>query len=139
MTYILSIPLTLIPLVAYNLFAFNGNGVPDTWATEVFSVDMISGARFTMVTGDVLITGALVALFIEILKATRIGTVSLTDHIFSILAFIVYLVEFLLFDFAATSVFFILMVIALIDGIAGFSITIAGARRDVSFGHSDMH
>lgn len=139
MTYILSIPLTLIPLIAYNLFAFSGNGVPDTWATEVFSVDMISGARFTMVSGDVLITVALVALFIEILKATRIGTVSLTDHIFSILTFIVYLVEFLLFDFAATSVFFILMVIALIDGIAGFSITIAGARRDVSFGHTDMH
>lgn len=139
MTYILSIPLTLIPLIAYNLIAMGGNGTPDVWSTEVFSVDMLSGARFTMVTGDVLITGGLVALFIEILKATRIGTVSLTDHIFSILAFVAYLVEFLLVGFAATSVFFILMVIALIDGIAGFSITIAGARRDVSFGHTDMH
>ena len=63
------------------------------------------------------------------LKATRTGVVALTDHIFSMVVFVVYLVEFLVVREAATSVFFILMAIALIDVIAGFSITISGARR----------
>jgi hypothetical protein len=58
---------------------------------------------------------------------------------FSVLVFVAYLVEFLVVQPAATSLFFILMAISLIDVIAGFSISITGARRDVSFGHGDMH
>ena len=53
--------------------------------------------------------------------------------------FMAYLIEFLVLRQAATSVFFILLAIALIDVAAGFSIAISGARRDVSFGHEDHH
>jgi hypothetical protein len=46
--------------------------------------------------------------------------------------FVAYLVEFLQVRSAAHSVFFILMVITFVDVIAGFSVTIRSAVRDVS-------
>lgn len=138
MRFILSLPLTLLPLIAYNVIALGGSGAPaSVWGAEMFSVQMVSGAPFQLLLGDLLLTFALVLLFAEMLKATRTSTSALLDHILSMLVFVIYLVEFLIAAPAATSVFFILMVIALIDVIAGFSITISGARRDVAFGHDD--
>jgi len=135
MPFVFSIPLTLAPLLIYNLIAFGfvGAGTGDPWFAPVFTTEMVSGARFTMVIGDLMVSAGLVFLFIEILKATRTGIVALADHILSVLVFIAYLVEFLIVAQAATSVFFILLVISLIDVIAGFSITITGARRDFNF------
>lgn len=139
MKFLLSLPLTILPLIAYNVLVFANGEAPigDTWDNILFEFGMVSGAQFAMVTGDVMITAALFLLFIEMLKATRTGVIALADHIFSMLVFVVYLVEFLAVRQAATSVFFILMAIALIDVIAGFSITISGARRDVSFAHGE--
>ena len=141
MSFVLLLPLTVLPLAVYNLVAFGliGAGSADPWAAEIISVSMVSGATFKMVLGDLVVTLSLFLLFIEMLKATRTGVSALMDHILSVLVFVVYLVEFLVAAPAATSVFFILMAIALIDVIAGFSITISGARRDVSFGHGEMH
>ncbi|ADZ68644.1 hypothetical protein [Polymorphum gilvum] len=135
MPLIVSLPLTLAPLLIYNIVAFGliGSFGGDPWFAPVLTVEMVSGARFTLVVGDMMIAAALVLLFIEMLKATRTGVVALGDHILSVLVFVAYLVEFLTVRQAATSVFFLLMTIALIDVVAGFSITIAGARRDVSF------
>ncbi|WP_417687483.1 hypothetical protein [Roseibium sp.] len=129
-----SLPLTLLPLIAYNLIAFS-QGTGAAFSAEFLSVAMVSGAVFSMAVSDLLIAGALVMLFFEILKATRIGRAALVDHILSVLVFVAYLVEFLVVANAATSVFFILMAISLVDVIAGFSISITGARRDVAFGH----
>jgi hypothetical protein len=81
-----------------------------------------------------MILAAVALLFIEILKATRTGTASLADHVLSMLVFVIYLVEFLIVPGAAHSVFLILTVIAFIDVVAGFSITISGARRDIGWG-----
>ena len=71
---------------------------------------------------------------VEIVKATRTSAPTIVDHAMSLAVFIGYLVEFLTVAGAATSVFFILMAIALIDVVGGFTITIRGARRD--FGYS---
>ena len=81
-----------------------------------------------------LIVAALACLFVEIVKATRTSAPTIVDHAMSLAVFIAYLVEFLTVAGAATSVFFILMAIALIDVVGGFTITIRGARRD--FGYS---
>jgi hypothetical protein len=67
------------------------------------------------------------------MKSTRTSNASVVDHLLSTFVFVAYLVEFLLVERAAHSVFFILMVIAMIDLIAGFSISIRAAGRDVSF------
>jgi hypothetical protein len=132
---IAAIPLMIVPLVLYNLImlGFAGNGVSDL-AEILISFQMMSGAVWTMSWGDVLIVIALVLLFIEVLKATRTGSWSVIDHMFSMLVFIAFLVEFLLVREAATQVFFILMVIAFVDVIAGFSVSIRSAGRDVSIG-----
>ena len=141
MKFLLSLPLTILPLIAYNILAFTNGDAPASgvWGSVLVEFGMVSGAKFAMVAGDVMVTAALFLLFIEMLKATRTGVVALADHIFSMLVFVVYLVEFLIVREAATSVFFILTAIALIDVIAGFSITISGARRDVSFAHGEGH
>lgn len=130
-----AIPLTVIPLIVYNVFAWGLFGAgTDPWIAPIFSVGMLSGARFTLTAGDLLIIAGIVMLFVEILKATRTGNASLADHVLSMLVFVAYLVEFLIAAPAAHSVFVILTVIAFIDVVAGFSITIRGARRDVGWG-----
>lgn len=133
---IATIPLMLAPLIVFNLFALKifGGDFGDPWLVPLFTVDLPSGARFTLASGDLLISVAVVLLFAEVLKATRTGTASIADHALSLLVFVAYLIEFLVVPAAAHGVFAILMVIAFIDVVAGFSITISGARRDVGWG-----
>ena len=140
MPLIASIPLTVVPLVAYNVLAFVlfGSG-GSSWTAPVMTVDLVSGASFSLLGCDLMVLCALLLLFVELLKATRTGVSALTDHIFSTLVLIAYLVEFLTVREAATSVFFILMCISLVDVIAGFSITITGARRDFGVSNGDHH
>lgn len=131
-----SIPLLILPFVLYNIAmtgAFGAGGVA-VFAQTVTSLAMLSGATWSMSVGDLLIVGSLVLLFVEILKATRTSSKTLVDHILSMVLFIVFLVEFLLVAGAATDVFFILMAISFIDVIAGFTISMRTAGRDVSIG-----
>ncbi|MCZ4289782.1 hypothetical protein [Hoeflea alexandrii] len=130
-----AIPLMIVPLIVYNLVLIGlvGDGV-SALASTITSLSMMSGATWTMSLGDLLITVSLVLLFIEVLKATRTGSWSVIDHMLSMFVFVAFLVEFLLVRGAATQVFFILMVIAFIDVIAGFSVSIRSAGRDVSIG-----
>ena len=75
----------------------------------------------------------LVLLFFEVLKSTRTNNTSVIDHVLSTGVFIAFLVEFLLVAGAAHPVFFLLMLMALIDVLAGFSVSIRSAGRDVSY------
>lgn len=131
-----AIPLMLIPFVLYNLAMFSLFGAGGVAALEstVTSVRMMSGATWTMTLGDLFIVISLVILFLEIFKATRRSSVALLDHLFSMALFVAFLVEFLLVAGAATQIFFILMAITLIDVIAGFTVSIKSAGRDVSIG-----
>jgi hypothetical protein len=131
-----AIPLLLIPFILYNIAmfgAFGGGGI-EGLKTTVTSVKMMSGATWTMSLGDLFIVISLVILFLEIFKATRRSSVALLDHLFSMALFVVFLVEFLLVQGAATQIFFILMLITLVDVIAGFTVSIKSASRDVAIG-----
>lgn len=131
-----AIPLMLIPFILYNIAmfgAFGGGGIEGLKAT-VTSVNMMSGATWTMSLGDLFIVISLVILFFEIFKATRRSSVALLDHLFSMALFVVFLVEFLLVQGAATQIFFILMLVSLVDVIAGFTVSIKSASRDVAIG-----
>ncbi len=133
---LVALPLMIIPLILYNiamLGMMGGSGVTSL-STVVTSLQMLSGADWTMSLGDVLIVFGLVFLFVEILKASRNGRASLINHMLSLLVFIAYLVEFLLVRNAATQIFFILMTITFIDVIGGFAVAIRTAGRDVSIG-----
>lgn len=130
-----NIPLMILPFIAYNLavLGFQGEG-SDVWSNVILGIPMLSGVTWSMTLGDLMITFALLLLFFEIMKSTRIGAHSIIDHLLSTFVFIAYLVEFLLVGAAAHAVFFILMVITLVDVIAGFSVSIRSASRDVSVG-----
>ena len=130
-----SIPLLVIPFILYNLglagiFGDGLNGNP--WAVELFSFSMMSGGVFSMTLGMLMIVIALLLLFVEIVKSTRTSNASILDHLLSTFVFVAFLVEFLLVRGAATSVFFTLMVITLIDVLAGFSVSLRAAGRDVT-------
>ena len=124
-------PFLALVLIAYNVFAFSGS--LDLQA-DMLVYDMASGATFALTGGDVLIIVGLALLFLEVIKAASIGTATIIDHIFSTAVFIAALVEFLLVRQAGTSVFLILVIMSLIDVVAGYSVSIRSARRDVNFG-----
>lgn len=130
-----AIPLMIIPFIAYNvIIAGFGGAALGNLTTTLVEVPMMSGAVWSMSIGDLMVVVALILLFVEILKATRTGSWSVMDHLLSTFVFVAYLVEFLLVANAATDIFFILMAIAFIDVIAGFSVSIRSAGRDVSIG-----
>ncbi len=106
--YLVGFPLLLIPFAIYNMIAFLfGAGFSDT----LFSVPMLSGATLNVTTSDLLIILSILLLFVEILKATRVGTRSIIDHMLSFVLFIVMAGEFLIVPWAATSTFLLMLVI----------------------------
>jgi hypothetical protein len=94
---------------------------------------MASGARWTVSTGDLFIFTSLVVLFVELLRSTSSRGTAVVNHSLSVLLFIGCLVEFLLFEAFATSTFFLLGCMVLLDVLAGFTVSLMGARKDVEF------
>ena len=129
-----SIPLLVVPFVLYNmgLIGLFGGG-DDPWAQVLFSMPMMSGGTWSMTLGDLMVLIGLIFLFVEIMKSTRTSSASVIDHLLTTFVFVAFLVEFLLVPGAAHSVFFTLMLIALVDVLAGFSVSIRSAGRDVNF------
>ncbi len=108
----------------------------DVLSQTLFSIPMIAGdVVWIMTKGDGLLLLSIAVLFMEILKSTSTGTATIMNHGFSMILFIVCLMLFLLHPNFATSVFFIITVMALLDVLAGVVVTIVSARRD--FGVSE--
>jgi len=127
------VPLLVVPFVLYNIavFVFFG-GNPVNWGAGLFSIPMPSGMPWAITAGDLLLVVGILALFFEVLKSTQTARNSILEHMFSMLLFVVFLIEFLLVGAASSSVFFLLMVMSLIDVVAGFTVSITSASRDVS-------
>ena len=81
--------------------------------------------------GDLLVLAGLVLLYIEIFKATRTSTASIVDHLLSMALFVICLVEVIVLQGFGTATFVILTLMTAIDVVAGFTVTISGARRDI--------
>lgn len=128
-------PLLVFPFLAYNLivFLFFG-GNPANWQLGLFTIPMPSGMPWAITAGDFIAVVGIVLLFFEVLKSTRTARASIVEHMLSMVLFVVFLVEFLLVGAASSSVFFLLMVMSLIDVVAGFTVSITSASRDVSMG-----
>jgi len=126
-----AIPLLAIVIIAYNVIAFL---VPQGLTAELLALTFPSGGTWTLNGGQLLETVGLFLLYIEILKSTRTTVASILDHGLSLLLFVVSLIEFIVVPQAATGVFFLLILLTLLDVVAGFTVTISGARRDVELG-----
>ena len=128
--YLIGFPLLVIPFAIYNMIVFLTPGV--NWTDTVTTVSLTSGATWSVTAEDMLIGLAIILLPLEILKATRIGVRSVVDHVLSMVLFVVMLIEFLLVRQAGTSTFFLLMMVSVVDVIAGFIVTLRTAQRDLT-------
>jgi len=140
-------PLLVIPVALYSmltLFAGSGEAVNEFGEVVVtggapllgllgnpfMELPMISGVTWVMTNGDAILLLAITLLFLEVLKSTSTGTATIINHAISMILFIICLVLFLLNANFATSTFFILMSMTLLDVLAGVVVTIVSARRD---------
>ena len=133
--YFVGVPLLIIPFAIYNMVAFLLPGI--AWSQEITRIHMMSGADWTFTPGELLIAVSIVLLFFEMLKATRMSTRTIIDHVLSTILFIGMIVEFLLVQQAATGTFFLLLVISFVDVAGGFTITIRTAQRDITVEGAD--
>jgi hypothetical protein len=133
-----ALPLLALPVLFYNALAFaaipqgfKSTLAQDQMAQQVLSTPTASGGVWSISLGDVMVFASLLILFIELLKSTTSRRVAIINHSLSMILFIVCLVEFLLFPAFATSAFFLVTTMVLLDVLAGFVVTIAASRRDI--------
>jgi hypothetical protein len=127
--FFLGFPLLLIPFAIYNMIVFLTPGV--AWTTPAETIHMMSGVDWVLTWEDIILAAAILLLAIEILKSTRMGMRSIVDHVLAMAMFIAFLVEFLLVPQAGTSTFFLLTMIALVDVLVGFIVSIRSSQRQV--------
>jgi hypothetical protein len=140
-----NVPWLIVAVVLYNVIAVFGGFAADpnghitlhVFQNTIMEFKMVSGVYWKFTVGDLVLVFSLAVLFVELLKATRPGTASFIDHALSLIVFIICLLEFILWPKAATSVFFLIMITTLIDVLAGFSISVRAARRDLIMGSGD--
>ncbi len=125
------IPLFVIVFAVYNIVAFAGG--ESVLQEGLFTLSLVSGAAVQITTDILLVLFGLIIMTIELFKATRSSVASIIDHALSTLVFIAFLIEFILVKQVGTPGFLILMLLSLLDVIAGFTVTISSARRDVAF------
>ncbi len=125
------IPLFAVLLVVYNVNMLFGD-IGASLNANLYQMNLASGAVWSFSLSDLYIILGVLALYIEVFKSTRTGTASVIDHSLSMLVFVVFLIEFLTVQACGTSTFFILMLMSLLDVIAGFTVSIVAARRDFS-------
>jgi hypothetical protein len=136
---LIALPLLVIPIVLYNLvilFGADSGGMAaadETLRQGLFSVPMASGASWTIGIGDLILFLSLILLFFELLKSTSSQKVAIVNHALSMILFVVCLVEFLLLRGFATSTFFLITSMVMLDVLAGFIVTIIAARKDLDF------
>jgi hypothetical protein len=135
MRYVLSFPAIALVIIAFNILGVTGQWMDSE--SLIWDGVLPSDAEFYLKVGDLFVLAGLVALFFEIIKAARLGAGTIVDHMLSTATFIAALVEFLLVPFCGTATFFFLTTMALIDVVAGFSVSILSARRDYSVTHND--
>lgn len=138
---LIALPLLFIPVLLYNivvLFGASGNGglaeADAILRDPMFSIPMASGAQWNIGSGDLILFLSLILLFFELIKSTSSQKVAIVNHALSMILFIIVLVEFLLIRGFATSTFFLIVIMVLLDVLAGFIVTIIAARKDLDFG-----
>ena len=127
-----AIPLLVLAFVLYNAVVLTSGD--DALTKQIFQVHLLSGGEWKFNWGDLILLVTLVLLFIEIVKSTFTTTSTLIDHALSMIVFMAIGAEFLTVPQAATSVFFLILVAAMIDVIGGYTIGIRVARRDLNIG-----
>ena len=138
---LIALPLLVVPVVIYAIVILTGVvGAGGVTAAEqalrdpIFTIPMVSGSGWNIGSGDLILFLALILLFFELLKSTSSQKVAIVNHALSMILFVFCLVAFLLFPGFATSTFFLILTMSMLDVLAGFIVTIISARKDLEFG-----
>jgi hypothetical protein len=137
MRFFAATPLLLLPALAYNIFVltlpgyFANKNAGKRLGDSLFEFTTNAGVVWPVTFADFLIAVSLVILFIELIKSTTSRRIAIINHSLSMLLFVGLLVEMLLAPAFATTTFFLIVLMALLDVLAGFIVTIVSSRRDV--------
>ncbi|MEE2690435.1 MAG: hypothetical protein VX640_02730 [Pseudomonadota bacterium] len=101
---------------------------------EVLTLPLYSGDNWTIRWGAVFLVGSMALLFVELVRATKTGSASITNHLLSFILFVFVLLAFILVPGFGNSIFFIFLTMTFLDPMAGFIVTTVTARRDLSVG-----
>lgn len=122
------IPLIGVLAVVYLIIA----AVFETVLTRsLFTLVLPSDAEWRFDVRDLFEVLGLGLLYLEILKSTRSGRGQIVEHIVSMAVFVGCLLLFLLVKKTGSSTFLLITVMSAIDVVAGFTISIVAARRDL--------
>jgi|SRR5690606_33703231 len=124
-----SLPLLALVVIAYNIIVLLTGA---TMETALVPISLVSGTIWTLTVGDTLLVLGLLLLFLELVNSTRTGAPTIINHALSLLVMLVALVQFIVLPQFGTSIFFLLVLLCILDVIAGFTVTITSARRDFS-------
>ena len=130
--FLVGFPLLLVPFAIYNIVAFLMPGV--AWNATVATMHLASGSNWTISAGDILFAFAVLFLLGELAKSAR-GKRTLVDRALSFLLFAGMIAEFVLVPQAATTTFFLLMVIGFIDVVGGLAVSRRTRAPDIAVEH----
>ena len=128
-------PLMIAPVLIYNLFALTLPGglkspVAHANLTQpLLRLTTTGGGAWPVSAGDLLLAAALCVLFVELVKSTASRRLAMINHALSALLFAVCLSEMLLAAACATSTFFLVTLMVLLDVLAGFMARTGASRR----------
>ncbi|ALG66702.1 hypothetical protein [Beggiatoa leptomitoformis] len=120
------LPFYFILFIICNALFFTGVDL----SQPLLTAKLMSGAEWKPTLSDSLIMLGVIFLYFEIFKSTRSTDASIIEHMFSMLVFVAFLIEFIVYKQAGNSTFLILTMMSMFDVIAGFTISISTARHD---------
>lgn len=135
-------PLLTISLIIYTVLTVTGMGAANgaSWHDiVVISLPMYSGDIWRVSWGTLFLMGSMGLLFVELIRATKAGTASITNHLLSFLVFVVALLLFILAPGFGNSVYFIFLTMTFLDPMAGLVVTTVTARRDLAVTDLQKH
>ena len=132
-----SIPLLLIPVLIYNIVVLFspaatslGESVPVArMRGDAFVLPMFSGASLSLTWGDMLLLLTIVFLLVDVVRSTRRGSASILTSILTMALFVLCLIQFLALPAYASSSYFLLTMIVLLQSLTGLSLWRASSRQ----------
>lgn len=132
-------PLMMLPVIVYNLFALTLHGGLTSRETHTSLTQPLlrlttgGGGEWPVSAGDLMLAMALVMLFLELVKSSASRRLTLVNHGLSMLLFAICLGEMLLAPACATSTYFLITLMVLLDVLAGFMARTPASRQREDF------
>lgn len=136
-------PFSLIPLVLYVLAAIvlydHANYIVEPgevalhpfWSRAAFDWQLVSGQNWALSYGDALVAFAILLLLVSLLRAASSWRTTVLGNMLGVLVLCVDIVLFLTVEFAGTSTFFLLTMIALVDTLATVALSMVASHSSV--------